>query len=109
MIPKSFQLINKKWTVHILKEAKLQSELDRLTIGTDTPDAHQLLGWCHEGSRRIFLNADQHKSDDQLRDTFYHELIHAIFYAEGLTEHDEQQVERFGAFLCQYEDTKKPR
>lgn len=39
--------------------------------------------------------------------TFYHELIHAILYATGKTEHDERDVDAIGAFLHQFTVTRK--
>jgi hypothetical protein len=38
--------------------------------------------------------------------TFCHELVHAIMFSMGHTNHDEIFVDAFGALLHQYERTK---
>jgi hypothetical protein len=38
--------------------------------------------------------------------TFSHELVHAIMFAMGHTQHDEVFVDAFGALLHQYERTR---
>lgn len=38
--------------------------------------------------------------------TFYHELVHAILFSMGETNHDEKYVDAFGAYLHQFEKTK---
>jgi hypothetical protein len=38
--------------------------------------------------------------------TFCHELVHAIMFSMGHTNHDEIFVDAFGALLHQYERTR---
>lgn len=38
--------------------------------------------------------------------TFYHELVHAIMFAMGHTQHDETFVDAFGGLLHQYTKTR---
>jgi hypothetical protein len=38
--------------------------------------------------------------------TFFHELVHAIMFAMGQTNHDEVFTDAFGTFLHQFEKTR---
>jgi len=38
--------------------------------------------------------------------TFFHELVHAIMFSMGHTNHDEIFVDAFGALLHQYDRSK---
>jgi hypothetical protein len=39
--------------------------------------------------------------------TFYHELVHAILFTMGKSNHDEEFVDSFGQLLYQYVKTVK--
>lgn len=45
-------------------------------------------------------------NEQTTKQTFYHELVHAIMFTMGKTGHDEEFTDVFGAFLHQYEKTK---
>jgi hypothetical protein len=84
-VPKRFTLAGLEWTVE---------DINHL------PD----LGECDRDAATIRLRAGL---SPQVRSaTFYHELVHAIKFTAGLTEHSEQQVDIFGNLLHQFELTK---
>ena len=39
--------------------------------------------------------------------TLYHELVHAILFSMGKSNHDEEFVDTFGGFLHQYMKTRQ--
>lgn len=45
-------------------------------------------------------------NEQMTQQTFFHELVHAILFTMGKTNHDEEFTDAFGAFLHQYERTK---
>jgi len=45
-------------------------------------------------------------NEQMTQQTFYHELVHAIMFAMGKTNHDEEYTDAFGSLLHQYERTK---
>lgn len=62
------------------------------------------LGHTDMAAARIVINKSL---TGQSRDvTFYHELVHAILFTMGETNHDERFVEAFGQLLYQYEQQK---
>lgn len=64
-----------------------------------------LFGVCLPDKARICLDADlPQKVREQ---TFCHEAVHAILFAMGKTNHDEEFVDAFGVFLHQYLVTAK--
>ena len=73
----------------------------------DYPKGKELLGLCDQKTNQIFLNTDLHATEEELEGTYWHEFMHAFFFAEGQNEHDETVVDRLGGFLHQYEQTKK--
>lgn len=112
MIPKTFTLVNRKWKVRTVTCSELQKELDRFWNDPDNKDrepvdASDCKGLCDQGEAIIYLNTDRHHVREDLEHTFLHELIHALFYANGLHGHDESFVDRMGGFLHQYLQTQK--
>lgn len=63
------------------------------------------LGHCDLMSYKIMIKAGM--SPQATAVTFYHELVHAILFSMGKTNHDEEFVENFGGFLFQYTRTAK--
>jgi predicted SprT family Zn-dependent metalloprotease len=45
-------------------------------------------------------------NEQMTHQTFYHELVHAIMFTMGKTNHDEEFTDVFGSLLHQYERTK---
>lgn len=51
-------------------------------------------------------NGDVMLSDEQIRNTFYHELVHCFqFYLNN--EYDETEAQVFANFLCEFTETKE--
>ena len=110
MIPKTFTLVNKRWMVRIVTSKQLQRHLDSHFGDDPHPmEAKDLKGLCDPGANRIFVNKDLHSTEEDLQHTFWHEFVHALWFAEGLSsdEHDEQQVDRIGGILHQFDRTRK--
>jgi hypothetical protein len=84
-IPMSFYLVGCQWNVKYIEEL---SEY----------------GKCDCATQMIYLRSGMNKNFTE--QTFFHELIHAIMFAMGHTNHDEVFVDAFGALLHQYEKTK---
>jgi len=61
-------------------------------------------GTCNPSSQEILLRAGM--NDQMTQQTFFHELVHAIMFAMGKLNHDEEFTDAFGSFLHQYERTK---
>lgn len=85
-IPARFQLAGSEWTVVYV------------------PNLTEL-GHCHSEGRVIQIRKGLSKQDEE--QTFYHELVHAILFTMGKINHDEEFTDLFGAFLHQFEKTKK--
>jgi hypothetical protein len=84
-IPTSFYLVGCQWTVKYVEDL---SEY----------------GKCDCATQVIYLRTGMNKNFTE--QTFFHELVHAIMFAMGHTNHDEVFVDAFGALLHQYERTK---
>lgn len=84
-IPTSFYLVGGLWTVKFVEDL---SEYGKCDCATFT----------------ICLRSGMNKTFTE--QTFAHELVHAIMFAMGHTQHDEVFVDAFGALLHQYERTK---
>jgi hypothetical protein len=64
------------------------------------------LGRCERDRAVILLKADV--PDQVMASTFFHELVHAILFAQGKTEHDEREIDSLGQFLHQFNVTRGP-
>ena len=84
-IPTSFYLVGCEWTVKYIEEL---SEYGKCACDTQT----------------IYLRAGMNKNFTE--QTFCHELVHAIMFSMGHTQHDEVFIDAFGQLLHQYERTK---
>lgn len=84
-VPLSFYLVGCQWTVKYVE--------DLTEYGT-----------CDCSTQTIRLRAGMNKTFTE--QTFCHELVHAIMFSMGHTNHDEIFVDAFGALLHQYERTR---
>ena len=84
-IPTSFTLAGFEWAV------VLRADLSEY-------------GRCDPTTQVIYIREGMNK---QLTEqTFFHELVHAIMFSMGQTNHDEVFTDAFGTFLHQYDKTK---
>ena len=102
-VPKSFQLINRRWKVKVVDTTYLLNW--RLSKGEKEEDIEAVKGLCHHASATIFINKDEHTEPDDVQHTFWHEFAHALLYAQGCYSHDETVVDLQGALLAQYFQT----
>ena len=63
------------------------------------------MGKCDPEKQLITIRMDMNKQSTE--QTFYHELVHAILFTMGKLNHEEEFVDTFGAFLHQYQLTKR--
>lgn len=84
-IPSSFHLVGCQWLV------KYVDDLSEY-------------GKCDCTTQIIYLRTGMNKTFTE--QTFFHELVHAILFGMGQTNHDEIFVDAFGSLLHQYERTK---
>ena len=63
------------------------------------------LGHCDVMAYKILIKAGMTPQATEV--TFYHELVHAILFAMGKMQHDEEFVENFGNLLHQFNKTVK--
>jgi|TARA_Y100000034_G_scaffold133705_1_gene199978 Zn-dependent peptidase ImmA (M78 family) len=111
MMPKTFSLVNRQWRVRVVTSKQLRRHLE--THWADDEEllntAGNLKGLCDPDASRIFINKDSHTTQEDMEHTYFHELVHALLYAEGIDSHghDEAMVDRIGGFLHQIERSKK--
>jgi hypothetical protein len=105
VIPKYFTLINRRWEVKLVSQDAMQEFLDSTDLGGS---ASELLGYSAPKYGVILINVDNHRTLVDIEHTYLHELAHAITFADGVNgEHDERSIDRLGAYLHQYEQTKR--
>ncbi|CAB4130974.1 hypothetical protein UFOVP128_47 [uncultured Caudovirales phage] len=85
-IPTQFQLAGSTWTVTQIQD-------------------YNLLGSCNRDTRQILLK--KNVMQEVKEQTFYHELVHAIYYMLGRDEHDEKEVDVIATFLHHFLQTAK--
>ena len=61
-------------------------------------------GLCNPATQEIILRSGM--NEQITHQTFLHELVHAILFTMGKTNHDEEYTDAFGSLLHQYERTK---
>ena len=61
-------------------------------------------GLCNPGTQEIIIRSGM--NEQMTQQTFCHELVHAILFTMGKTNHDEEYTDAFGSLLHQYERTK---
>jgi len=84
-VPSTFYLVGALWTVKWSEDLSEYGKCDCTTFTIH----------IRSGMNKVFTEQ-----------TFFHELVHAIMFAMGHTNHDEIFVEAFGALIHQYERTK---
>ena len=62
-------------------------------------------GKCDAMTQTIYIREGM--NTDSTKQTFYHELVHAIMFSMGHTQHDEIFTDAFGGMLLQFEKTAK--
>jgi len=82
----TFQLAGALWTVTQIQD-------------------YNLLGSCSRDTRQIILK--KNVMQELKEQTFFHELIHAIYYMLGREDHDEKEVDLLATFLHHYLQTAK--
>lgn len=85
-LPTSFQLAGCEWSVKFVPELP--------EMGLCDPQKYEI-------SIRSGMNAQATQA------TFFHELVHAIKFVMGETDHSEKEVEGFGNLLHQWVITSK--
>lgn len=100
-IPKTFQLLNHTYTVRIVSERDWESLCEELPDEMDEDD----LGYFIPRKNLIVVKRQKRS---QMMHTFFHELMHAIYYNMHINlPHDEQHVDQAGGLLAQAMDTAK--
>ena len=61
-------------------------------------------GSCNSATQEILIRDGM--NEQMTQQTFFHELVHAILFTMGKTNHDEEYTDAFGSLLHQYERTK---
>jgi Zn-dependent peptidase ImmA (M78 family) len=61
------------------------------------------MGLCDPETHTIKIRASLPEQAQEA--TFYHELVHAVLFTMGKTNHDEEFVDTFGGLLHQYSRT----
>lgn len=107
MIYKQFQLVNRRWLVRHVTTKQLQKHLDKHPCEGEENAAKDMKGLCDPEVYRIFINKDLHTTVEDKEHTFWHEFVHALKYANGEDGHCEEEVDRLGGFLSQFEQTRE--
>jgi hypothetical protein len=81
LIPATFQLGGLQWSV------KFSEDID-------------CFGSCHIDTAVIKINATYPMQVQEV--TFLHELMHAIYFAKGIRDHDEKEIDSVATFLHQF-------
>ena len=84
-VPTSFYLVGCQWNV------KFVDDLSEY-------------GKCGCATQMIYIRSGMNKNYTE--QTFFHELVHAIMFSMGHSQHDEVFIDAFGQLLHQYEKTK---
>ena len=61
-------------------------------------------GRCDPNTQTIFIREGMNEQLTQ--QTFFHELVHAVMFAMGQTNHDEVFTDAFGSLLHQFDKSK---
>lgn len=102
LIPERFSLMNRTWRVLIVDQARMEQEA--LDGGHD----YDVRGLCDPYDAIIYLNRDLHTCHEDLVHTFWHEVGHALLFAQGHFSrrmHDEKKVDKFGGIMAQFWST----
>jgi len=80
----SFSLAGFDWQVQFIKDL---SEFGKCDVNNQT------------------ISIREGMNEQTTKQTFYHELVHAIMFSMGHTQHDEIFTDAFGGMLLQFEKT----
>ena len=112
MIPKTFELVGRKWTVSAVSPEQYLDEIEGAPIPPESEAAqHADSGACSHVFAKIWVVPKKWGSDEYTTISYFHELAHALFLAMGRVEDSnhppEEDIELLGNLLYQYEKTKK--
>ena len=95
MIPKTFTLVNRHWTVE--------------ELSSDDAETGSMSGDCSSHRARIRIRVDDNA--EYTEHTYLHELVHALLEASTLPKLSKKEafVDSLAAVLHQYMKTKKGR
>lgn len=103
---------NRDWKVECVSKGEMAKRIayySRHHIATDNEsddDGVPPMGLCVPTHALILLQRDVHDGVRQsIEHTFCHELVHAMLFSDGLTDHQEEFVDRMGAYLHSYFET----
>jgi hypothetical protein len=101
-IPESFKLVNRTWRVKLC-------DYDRMyQLALDSGYDFDIRGLCDPYDAIIYINKDAHTCHEDMLHTFWHEVGHALLFAQGffqLRDHYEPSVDKFGALMAQLWNT----
>lgn len=98
VIPKSFVLGGRTWKVLL----KSQALMDKMSEEHGLPCGD---GMCSYQEARIFISK---ACSEEVRDiTFEHELLHAIQFTMGMTDHDEDKIDAHAHLRHQVNKTQR--
>lgn len=102
-------MVNKSYKVKLVTTPQFQTIIDKLPVVVRGDAKADNMGMCDPQTSSIYINLDMHPTGSDMEHTFCHELVHALLFADGLSEHNEEQVDRLGGILHQYFLTKVDR
>lgn len=96
-IPNKFKIANQEITV-VIEDYLPDNNYGYFCDATNTIKLARTINTKHDGDVTL--------SDEQIRNSFYHELIHVFqFYLNN--EYDETEAQVFANFLCEFTETKE--
>lgn len=96
-IPNKFKIANQEITV-VIEDYLPDNNYGYFCDATNTIKLARTINTEHDGDVTL--------SDEQIRNSFYHELIHVFqFYLNN--EYDETEAQVFANFLCEFTETKE--
>ena len=117
MIPSAFSVANRQYTVELVTKEEMKERVEyyeRHSVKTskadddDDEEGVAPMGICVPTHAVILLNEDVHDGvEEALMHTFCHEMVHAWLFADGISEHNEEFVDRMGGYVCQWLDTQE--
>ena len=97
MIPNKFKIANQEITV-VIEDYLPDNNYGYFCVATSTIKLARAIHTEYNGNVML--------SDEQIRNTFYHELVHCFqFYLNN--EYDETEAQVFANFLCEFTETKE--
>lgn len=97
-IPSKFKIANQEFRVEIADNLTARDDKDCPILG-DFSYAPPLI-------RIAKYNGDAVLTEEQIANTFYHELFHCFQYMYN-TDYSESEAQTFANFMCEFNSTKK--